>query len=328
METCSRRSFLKRGPTATAGFLTATAAFTALPTEAEAKQIDDLPEHQKERLAELAEQGAGQKAMLYDATLCIGCRACEIACNEDNQLGRTEDEIFEGRPAEDARALDTDVWTYVTFHQLEGDPSVSSWGKVQCMHCIEPACVSSCPVHALEKTDEGPVIYNQERCLGCRYCELACPFLVPRFEWETWNPYIRKCDMCPDRQADGRPPACVEACPTGSLMWGTREDLLEEAKDRIIASPRTYEHHIFGEYEAGGTNFLHIASRPFDQLGYRQNVPFLSYRDYTHPSMVSVPYVLSALALSLGAVAWMVNKQQHQDEEAEHLQEIPEGDES
>ena len=269
---------------------------------------------QEDRLQELAEQAADQMALLYDATLCIGCRACEIACNEKNQLGRTEEEIYAGRPAEDVRALAPDVWNYVTFHQVEGDPSTASFGKVQCMHCIEPACVSSCPVQALEKTELGPVMYHQQKCLGCRYCELACPFLVPRFEWDKASPYIRKCDMCYDRQLEGSAPACVEACPTGSLLWGKRSDLLAEARQRIIDNPRDYVHHIFGEKEAGGTNFLHLAPRPFDELGYRRNLPYQSYRDYTHQSMLSVPYVLTSLGLALGAVFWAVNRRMPEEE--------------
>jgi len=305
MSGLSRRDFFRTGGRLAAGLGASTGALTIIapPTSAKERGTAD-----SEALEQLAEKAAGQAALLYDATLCIGCRACELACNEKNQLGRTDDEIFAGRPAEDARALAPDVWTYVTFHQIEGDPSTASWGKVQCMHCIEPACVSSCPVVALEKTEEGPVIYNQYKCLGCRYCELACPFLVPRFEWETWNPYIRKCDMCYDRQQEGKPPACVEACPTGALLWGTREELLADAKARIEASPRTYVHHVYGEHEAGGTAFLHLAGRPFDELGYRRNLPLESYREYTKQSMLSVPYVLSTLALALGSVAWMVNR--------------------
>jgi formate dehydrogenase iron-sulfur subunit len=269
------------------------------------RQEDSRTESELARLAHLA---ANQRALLFDSTRCIGCRACEIACDEANDLGRTEDDILDGRQAEDARALAPDVWTYVTYHQVEGDPSTGVYGKVQCMHCIEPACVSSCPVVALEKTDRGPVIYHAEKCLGCRYCELACPFLVPRFEWDTWNPYIRKCDMCWSRQEDGRLPACVEACPEEALILGTREALLKEARARIAAAPRDYVHRIFGEREAGGTNFLHLAGRPFCELGYRQNLPQQSYRGYTHRSMLSVPYVLSSLAVSLGAIAWAINR--------------------
>lgn len=256
----------------------------------------------------LTRQAAGQWAMLFDSTLCVGCRSCELACNTQNDLGRMPDEIFEGRPAEDARALAPDVFTYVTFHQWEADPSTAAFGKVQCMHCIEPACVSSCPVNALRKTAEGPVVWDGNLCLGCRYCMMACPFLVPRFEWRARNPRVRKCDMCYARQLEGRPPACVEACPTKALRVGTRAELLAEAYRRITTRPRKYVHHVYGEYEAGGTNFLHIAGRPFDELGYRRNLPLRSYRDYTRPAMATIPYVLGGLSLLLGTMRWAIGR--------------------
>jgi formate dehydrogenase iron-sulfur subunit len=256
----------------------------------------------------LAAQAAHQNALLYDSTLCVGCRACELACNTKNELGRTPDQIFEGRPAEDARALAPNVFTYVTFHQWEADPTTAAFGKVQCMHCIEPACVSSCPVHALDKTPAGPVTWNGDRCLGCRYCMMACPFVVPRFEWHARNPRIRKCNMCADLLAAGKPPACVAACPTKALRTGTRAELLQEAHRRIAERPRRYVHHVYGEFEAGGTDFLHLAGRPFEELGYRRNLPLRSYRDYTRPAMASIPWVLGGLSIALGAVRWVTDR--------------------
>ena len=295
----SRRAFLQQGARWGAGAAAGGAVSCVLAEEATASSAAN---------EELEERAADQAAMLFDGTLCVGCRACEMACNEDNELGRTPDEIFEGRPAEDARALAPSVFTYVTFHQIEADPSTAAFGKVQCMHCIEPACVSSCPVAALEKTAEGPVIWHDDLCLGCRYCMMACPFLVPRFEWDSVNPRIRKCDMCYDLQLEGKKPACVGACPTGALSLGTRAELLQEAHRRIEAKPRAYVHHVYGEDEAGGTNFLHLAARPFEDLGYRRNLPMRSYRDYTRPAMAAIPHVLTGLGFLLGAVAWMVNR--------------------
>jgi formate dehydrogenase iron-sulfur subunit len=294
MRSLSRRAFLQAGGQAAAG-----AAGAALTTDLAAETPAG---------SNLAEQAAQQRAMLFDSTLCVGCRSCEVACNEDNQLGRATEAIFQGRPAEDARALAPDVYTYVTFHQLEEDPGSAAFGKVQCMHCIEPACVSSCPVAALHKTPEGPVVWDGTRCLGCRYCMMACPFLVPRFEWESRNPRIRKCDMCHDLQRKGEPPACVAACPTGALKVGTRAELLDEAHQRIASKPRNYVHHVYGEREAGGTNFLHLAARPFDELGYRRNLPTRSYREYTRPAMSTIPYVIGGLGLVLGTVRWVANR--------------------
>ncbi len=304
MRPLSRRGFLERGGRAFAGLAAAGAgtggiALLAQPAAAAPASLERL-----------TQQASKQWAMLFDSTLCVGCRSCEVACNKKNDLGRTPTEIFEGRDAQDARALAPDVFTYVTFHQWEADPSTAAFGKVQCMHCIEPACAASCPVAALHKTPEGPVVWDGSLCLGCRYCMMACPFLVPRFEWESRNPRIRKCDMCWDRQMEGKPPACVEACPTKALKAGTREELLQAAYDRINARPRKYVHHVYGEHEAGGTNFLHIAGRPFDELGYRRNLPLRSYREYTRPAMATIPYVLGGLGLALGAVRWVVVRRQ------------------
>jgi formate dehydrogenase iron-sulfur subunit len=302
MRPLSRRKFLERGGRAVAGLAAAgagTGGIALLAPEAAARPAS---------LERLTEQAAHQWAMLYDSTLCVGCRACEVACNKKNELGRTTTEIFEGRDAQDARALAPNVFTYVTFHQWEADPTTAAFGKVQCMHCIEPACASSCPVGALHKTPEGPVVGDGNLCLGCRYCMMACPFLVPRFEWHARNPRIRKCDMCYDRQQAGQPPACVAACPTKALRAGTRAELLAEAHRRIEDRPRRYVHHVYGESEAGGTTFLHIAGRPFDELGYRRNLPLRSYRDYTRPAMAAIPFVLGTLGLALGGVRWVANR--------------------
>ncbi len=301
----TRRSFLRRGGGAAAALAVGAAGASA----SEAATGSPSGNHLQERAAE-------QYALLFDSTLCVGCRACELACESHKHLGRSGDEIFKGRPAEDARALAPDVFTYVTFHQVEADPSSAAFGKVQCMHCIEPACVSSCPVQALEKTAEGPVIWHDDLCLGCRYCMMACPFLVPRFEWDAANPRIRKCDMCYDRILEGKPPACVAACPSGALKFGKRAELLEEAHERIEQRPRRYVHRVYGELEAGGTNFLHLASRPFEELGYRRNLPTRSYREYTRPAMAMIPYVVNGLAVLLGAIAWIVRRRIEAEESA------------
>lgn len=310
MRTLSRRGFLKRSAGTAATAAVGAAACTAIGTGS--ALASSPPE-----LEDLEQRAADTKALLYDSTLCIGCRGCELACNEKYQLGRTDDEIFEGRPAEDARALGTTVYTYVTFHQVEADPSTAAFGKVQCMHCIEPACASSCPVSALEKTELGPVIYHADLCLGCRYCMMACPFLVPRFEWDHLNPRIRKCDMCYDLQLDGESPACVANCPTGALLWGTRSELLDAAYQRFLDNPRGYLHHVYGENEAGGTNFLHIAAREFDELGYRRNLPMRSYREYTKPAMHAIPWVFNGLGIVLGVAAWMNMRGAEEEEEVE-----------
>ena len=201
-------------------------------------------------------------AMLYDTTKCIGCRACQNACKgwNGNPAERDSTGLYDA-PME----LSADTWTLIQLYEGNGE---RSFVKLQCMHCLEPACVSACPVHALEKTDEGPVTYNPTRCIGCRYCMVACPFGVPRFEWEEVLPQVAKCTFCNDRLAVGSGPACAEACPTGALIWGRRGELLTEAKGRIADSPGKYEDHVYGEDDVGGTSVLYLSHVAFENLGF------------------------------------------------------------
>ncbi len=299
MDGMTRRAFVGKGGRAAAAVLAGT-SFAASPLEA----VEGAWASGTDR----ATRGGKQAAILYDSTLCIGCRACELACNDENELGRSPEEIFVKGEEQDFRALRSQVFTRVTQHDdLPGGAWVA-FGKAQCMHCLDPACASSCPVSALEKTAEGPVIWHEELCLGCRYCMMACPFMVPRFEWGSRVPRIRKCQMCHSRIEEGQSPACVAICPTGALRFGTREELLDEAHRRILEMPRGYIHHVYGETEAGGTNVLHLAAHPFSDLGYPGNVPNESSAERTRPAMAAIPIVLNGLIVLLGASAWALNR--------------------
>jgi formate dehydrogenase iron-sulfur subunit len=139
------------------------------------------------------------------------------------------------------------------------------------MHCQHPACVEACIVGALEKQDDGPVTYDDRKCIGCRYCQVACPFGIPSFEWDKPMPWIRKCTFCADRQGGGLSPACVTTCPTSALVYGEREDLLSTAHARIDARPSRYVNHIYGEKEVGGTAWLYLSPVPFDALGFARH---------------------------------------------------------
>jgi Fe-S-cluster-containing dehydrogenase component len=294
-KTVSRRVFVRHGATAAAGVT----GLTAATSVALAGTRDG---------ASAAADAGNQRAILYDSTRCIGCRMCELACADTNQLDRSPEQVMQGQGREDARALTPEVFSYVTRHVVDGTSDAVRYGKVQCMHCVQPACVASCPVGALEKTALGPVVWHPNLCLGCRYCMMACPQHVPRFEWDSHNPRIRKCEMCYERQRQGLVPACVEACPTGALQAGTRDELLTEAHRRIAEEPDRYENHVYGETEAGGMNVLHLAGVPFAQLGYRDDLPDCAYCDYTRPAMAAVPYVINGLGVALGAVAWVANR--------------------
>ncbi len=212
----------------------------------------------------LAPAGEDSRAVLVDTTRCAGCRSCEAACAEANGLPGPamagDERVFEAKRETDQRAF-----TVVNRYTVAKDDV--RFIKTQCMHCVDPACVSACPVRALEKTASGPVAYTGSRCLGCRYCMLSCPFGVPKFEYDKPVPYVKKCTFCAERQAQGLPPACADACPTGALAFGTRAALIEEAKLRIYQNPDQYVHHVYGEREVGGTSWLYIGDVDLDRLG-------------------------------------------------------------
>jgi formate dehydrogenase iron-sulfur subunit len=163
------------------------------------------------------------------------------------------------------------------------------------MHCVDPACATACPVKALEKTKAGPVIYHSEICIGCRYCMAACPFDIPKYQWDKVFPLIQKCDFCADRQAAGLLPACAEACTNGALIYGKRSELIKVARERIKTNPETYVNHIYGEYEVGGTSNLYISNVAFDKLGF-PNLNTTALPELTWPWMSAVPGVFVGMA--------------------------------
>ena len=232
------------------------------------------------------------RGMLVDTTLCIGCRACEAACSEANALAEP---VLAGDERVFATTRDTDQSHFTVVNRFEGAGGVPSerFVKKQCMHCLDPACVSACPARALEKTEDGAVTYTGSRCLGCRYCMMACPFDVPKFEYEKAVPYIKKCSFCAERQAKGQPPACAEVCPSGALLFGTRAELLEEAKRRIYQNPDKYVHHIYGELEAGGTSWLYLSDVPLDRLGMKTGLSTTPYPALTKTALSAVPVVMT-----------------------------------
>jgi formate dehydrogenase iron-sulfur subunit len=224
--------------------------------------------------------------ILVDTTKCIGCRMCELGCadaHKDEGVEFTEDVDFSQE-----RTTSPTHWTVVNRYETDKG---TIYAKKQCMHCLEPACASACLTKAMHKNPEGPVTWRGDRCMGCRFCMVSCPFDMPKFEYHSAVPRIEKCVMCYDRLQQGKQPACVENCPAGTLTFGKRADLLEEAKRRIYAEPDKYVHQVYGEQEVGGTGWMYLSAVPFEQLGFRTNVGTEPYPTYTREFLYSVPFV-------------------------------------
>jgi formate dehydrogenase iron-sulfur subunit len=234
--------------------------------------------------------------VLVDTTRCIGCRACEQACCEDNDFPIPD--VANDRALANPRDTSEERWTVVNrFETSAGEVFV----KKQCLHCWQPACAAACLTNAMFKTREGPVIWRESKCMGCRFCMVSCPFDIPKFEYHSANPRILKCDMCFDRLAEGKRPACVDACPTDALMFGQKKDLIEIARVRVYNHPDRYVHKIYGEHEVGGTGWLYLSAVPFEEIGLRTDLGTTPYPEYTRDFLYGVPLVLFGLpALLLG----------------------------
>lgn len=228
--------------------------------------------------------------ILIDITRCVGCYACEEACNERW-----------GNPSSDIHQLSATKNTAVLQREETFIPRL-------CMHCADPTCASVCPVNAFTKTAEGPVIYDAGKCMGCRYCLQACPFDVPKYQWDSLTPEVRKCDMCHERILAGGKPACVESCPAEARIFGPMDDLIKEATRRIQEAPGAYENHIYGVREAGGTSVLFLANKPFDQLGLKTNLPSHPIPTLTWAVLSKIPNYVFWGSTMLAGIWWITNR--------------------
>jgi Fe-S-cluster-containing dehydrogenase component len=237
--------------------------------------------------------------MLYDATRCIGCQACVTACKTANNLP--------GNMYDPPKDLDGQTKNIIKLYESDGE---KSYMKQQCMHCIDPGCVNACMIGAFKKREFGIVTWDKDRCIGCRYCQVACPYNIPKFQWDTAIPEIVKCELCNHMLKRGEEPGCVQACPKEAVIYGTYEELLADARQRIADHPERYypkgEPQIFGDTEGGGTQVLYLAGVDFEKLGLpvlgdegvaaqARNIQHGIYRGFIAPV---------ALYGILGAVMW------------------------
>lgn len=244
--------------------------------------------------------------VLHDSTLCIGCRKCEEGCAKVNDLPKPERPYDDLGVLEQKRRTDFTTYTVVNKYQVEGREK-PIFRKFQCNHCQEPACANACFVKAFKKNLDGPVTYDPSVCVGCRYCMIACPFYVPTYDYKNaWDPLVYKCTMCAPRIKEGKLPGCVEACPKGALIFGNRNELLRLAWDRIRSNPGMYYEHVYGEHEAGGTNWLYINAVSPQELGLPA-VGKTSAPELTSGALGSVAMVAGIWPVLLGG-AYAVTK--------------------
>ena len=261
--------------------------------------------------------------VLFDNTRCIGCRKCEEGCNKVNELPQPD------RPFSDLSVLDTKrrttakKYTIVNrYDNIRSNGYGPMYRKVQCNHCLEPACASACFVRAFSKTETGAVIYDASVCVGCRYCMIACPFEIPTYEYDSaFTPRVMKCTMCYPRISKGLLPGCVEACPTEALTYGKREDLLRIGRERIRTFPERYVDYIYGENEMGGTSWLYISGASYKEIGMREDLGITPAPKLTSGALSGVPIVAGLWPVLLTGI-YAINKRKQKIEKDEKEQAV------
>ncbi len=237
------------------------------------------------------------KAILTDITKCTGCLKCVSACKETNELEMDVPRIWQKNDG-----LSAENWTSIV--QKPGNHFI----RKQCRHCLEPACVTACPVGALHKTNEGAVVYNSSICLGCRYCMMACPYGIPRYDWDEPVPYIRKCILCYNNIKNGEQPACTKICPEGATIFGERNELTKIAHKRIEENQDKYINKVWGEHEIGGTNVLYLSDIDLGFLTYQTHLGKEPLEETTAPAMKSVPFAFVGMGGFMLGLNWIIRR--------------------
>ena len=233
-----------------------------------------------------------QMALLFDMTRCGGCSQCVAACMEGHGFPGDPEQVTQLSATSYTHLATKDDFTYRNL----------------CRHCVEPSCVSVCPVAALQKAPEGPVFYDADKCMGCRYCMTACPFNIPRYEWDEPVPAVRKCDMCIDRIRGGEIPRCAAACRQEATVFGPRDDLLAEAHARIAEDPDEYHDHVYGELEVGGTSVLFLTPFPLEELGFAESLGTDPLPRLTWNVLEKIPGIAVTGCAALFALRWIIGR--------------------
>jgi formate dehydrogenase iron-sulfur subunit len=246
--------------------------------------------------------GVKQVGLLIDVTRCNGCNQCVEACTTENRLKKddTGGAVIKGLSGQ-------------RFSAIALSPE-GGFVRQMCRHCLQAACVSVCPVGAMYRSPEGVVLYDAQKCMGCRYCMMACPYGIPRYEWDAAAPLVRKCGLCTQRLQSGQLPACVEACPNQVMVFGEREALLEEAHNRLASQPDRYLPVVTGEHDAGGSAVLYISHVSLDFLSLNRPPGAQPLPELSHNWLGKVP----GLALTTGSLMtglfWVIGRRMQFEE--------------
>jgi formate dehydrogenase iron-sulfur subunit len=269
-----------------------------------------------------------RKALLIDTTRCIGCNACQDACQEENKLPELSEE--------EMGALSDKAFTALVKFEGKSKDGEDIFVRQLCRHCNEPACLSVCLVNAFNKTPEGAVLYDGKKCIGCRNCMQACPFYVPKYEWSSTFPRVKKCVLCSTRISSGQQTACAEACEntgTEATVFGDFDDMVAEANNRIGEEPDKYVPRIYGLKEVGGTTVLYLSSVPFEEIGFDTKLQVTAMPHgfdskltegamppLTMKALSKVPNVVGIGAVLLSGIWWITNRRHevHQNETSQH----------
>lgn len=281
--------------------------------------------------------------LLYDSTLCIGCKACVAACKESNGLPpefSNENDLWD-TPLDISGKTKNIIKMYKDGTGLTKDAETDGYAfmKHSCLHCVDPSCVSACPVSAMRKDPvTGIVTYDESDCIGCRYCIVACPFDVPRFQYDTPFPKIVKCELCNHlKEGDAyQYSACAQVCPTGATLYGPTAELKKEAERRLalkpgetavfprgkVGSDDTYEGkvanylpQIYGDKELGGTQVLKLSAVSFEKLGFR-TLPERSFASVSETMQHTLYGYLIAPAIVLGGLIAVAKRNMREDDQA------------